>query len=379
MSLASFPRSLHWCLKALLLTSWQPFLSTPRVPSCKCRLGCGGCSWAWGQLVGGRAGANLTADVRLLGIDLLWSGPSWGSGFSSSDAESNGVGVYLQLPGFGPWAWAHERYPCCGNSGNCPLLLWAGRSRSMANQLYVLSRKLLERCYGEGSLLLLLPSWHPGSCFPIPMGRWSLALQGGAWLLLLSWGCNYEVLLPLPHAACALQAQWWHLPSGIYWWLPSPGSTQPLTLCLPPPCPPHEHWGILWWPLPWRALGLDVRCRDKCNKGPTSKRCVFPGHWLDSFPKASRRRCVFGEDLNKEREEVWRLHLGVHQLLSICVQSLYAAVSLSLLSCWWFWFLLCLFIFTPLLNLLLLDSLLLLAPDKLLPLISLKLLPLTNL
>mgnify|MGYP001859310900 CR=1 FL=1 len=35
--------------------------------------------------------------------------------------------------------------------------------------------------------------------------------------------------------------------------------------------------------------------------------------------------------------------------------------------------------FIPLLNLLLLDSLLLLVPDKLLPLISLKLLPLTNL
>lgn len=128
-----------------------------------------------------------------------------------------------------------------------------------------------------------------------------------------------------------------------------------------------------------RALLWDVGCRDKCNRGPTSKRCVFPDHWLDIFPKASWRRWVFREHLNKEREEAWQLHLGLYQPLTICVQTLCSAVALSLLSCWWLWFLLCLFIFTPLLNLLLLNSLFLLASDKLLSLISLKLLPPNNL
>lgn len=47
----------------------------------------------------------------------------------------------------------------------------------------------------------------------------SFAPQERAWLSLLSWGCNHEALLPLPHAAYALQAQQWHFPSGIYWWL----------------------------------------------------------------------------------------------------------------------------------------------------------------
>lgn len=90
------------------------------------------------------------------------------------------------------------------------------------------------------------------------------------------------------------------------------------------------------------------------QQGPYFKKMCLP--WLDVFPKASWRRWVFGEDLNKEREEAWQLHLSLHQLLSICIQSLYAAVALSLLSCWWLWFLFCLFIFTPLLNLWLLDS-----------------------
>lgn len=154
--------------------------------------------------------------------------------------------------------------------------------------------------------------------------------------------------------------------------------------CLPqilwpfPPCPPHSGVDLVITSAP-RALVWDAGCRDKCNRGPTSKRCVFPDHCLDIFLKASWRIWIFRKDLNKEREEAWQLHLGLHQLFTICVQTLCAAVALSLLSCWWLWFLLCLFIFIPLLNLLLLNSLFLLAPDKLLSLISLKWLPLNNL
>lgn len=218
-----------------------------------------------------------------------------------------------------------------------------------------------------------LPGWFLGSCSSAPMGGWSFAPQARAWLPLCSWGCDHEVLLPLPHAACPLQAQQCHFSLRdllVAAALPQPFYSHPV----------HPICGVdrVTTSAP-RAHVWDAGCRDKCNRTPTSKRCVFPDDWLDIFPKASWRRWVFREDLNKEREEAWQLHLGLHQPLTICVLTLCAAVALSLLSCWWLWFLLCLFIFTPLLNFLLLNSLFLLAPDKLLSLISLKLLPLNNL
>lgn len=107
----------------------------------------------------------------MLGTDPLWRGLSSGLGFSSSDAESNGVGAYLWLPGFGPWALGSERYPCCRDDDSRLLFIWAGQSRSTAKKLYLLSRKVLERCSkicGEGSQLLLPPcspvdAWAPVS------------------------------------------------------------------------------------------------------------------------------------------------------------------------------------------------------------------------
>lgn len=47
--------------------------------------------------MGGSTGANLAVSTWLMDTDPLWSSPSSGSGFSSLDAESNGVGVYIPL------------------------------------------------------------------------------------------------------------------------------------------------------------------------------------------------------------------------------------------------------------------------------------------
>lgn len=75
------------------------------------------------------------------------------------------VCTYLWLPSFGPWVWVNEKFPCCRDNELSPVQL-AGQSRStrsMANKLHVLSRKVLESCSkgcGERRLLLL-PSCSP--------------------------------------------------------------------------------------------------------------------------------------------------------------------------------------------------------------------------
>lgn len=153
--------SLHRCLKALLLISWHHFLSTSCVLSCKCRLGWSGHGWAWGQLMGGSAGANLITSVQSLGSDPLEAARDKDCDFQARMQRAMGWVHYFWVSGFGRWTWVNERYPCCRDSGNCLLFIWAGQSRSirsMADELYVLSRKLFERCNkscGEGSLLLL--------------------------------------------------------------------------------------------------------------------------------------------------------------------------------------------------------------------------------
>lgn len=217
-----------------------------------------------------------------------------------------------------------------------------------------------------------LPGWCLDSCFPAPTGGCSFASQARL-------GC---------HSLAGVAAMKISCPSLMLLCSASPAmalsfSNLLVAAAFPQPCvhshPVHPICDVeLVTTSAPEALVWDVGCRDKSNRGPTSKSCVFPDHWLDIFPKACWCRWVFREDLNKEREEAWQLHLGLHQPLTNYVQTLWAAVALSLLSCWWLWFLLCLFIFTPLLSLLLLNSLFLLAPDKLLSLTSLKLLPLNN-
>lgn len=151
-----------------------------------------------------------------------------------------------------------------------------------------------------------------------------------------------------------------HLCSGTCWCCPPLQSPTAPTFC----------WDLV------TASALKSSWSRRCHKDEhASNRWVFPDCSLDS----SKRPSGIHEEIWIKRGRRPGCPWGLHQLLAWFPYSLHAAVLWSLLSHWWLWFLLCLFSFTPLLNLLLLDFLLLLAPDKLLPLISLKLLPLTNL
>lgn len=83
---------------------------------------------------------------------------------------------------------------------------------------------------GKAPPAFLLLGWCLDSCFPVPMGGCSFAPQARALLSL----CSCEDLFPLPHAACALQAQQWQFPSGIHrWLLPSPSLESIPTLSTP--------------------------------------------------------------------------------------------------------------------------------------------------
>lgn len=201
--------------------------------------------------MGGSAGANLTAGMQLLGTDPLWSGLSSGLGFSSSDAESNGVGGYLRLPGFGPWALASERYLCCRDDDSRLLLIWAAQSRSTssaANKLYLLSRKVLERCSkicGEGSQLLLPPCSPVDAWAPVSPLLWEdgplLSREVPACHSLAGAATNKPsypfLMLPVlrkPGNGTFLQGS----TGGCL----SPGNARLPALRLCPPCPPPVWW-----------------------------------------------------------------------------------------------------------------------------------------
>lgn len=185
MSLASFPRSLHPCLKVRLLIPGQPSLSMPRVPSWKSRLGCGDRGWARGQPMGGSAGANLTAGVWSLATRSLRSSLGSGLGFSSSDVESSGMGVHFCLSGFGHWAWASQKYPCC--RGNKSHLLFE-LDRAGAPGAWLISFtcflgsccKDAARAVGKAACSSCLPAPRlmPGLLFPHSHGRTVLCSPG---------------------------------------------------------------------------------------------------------------------------------------------------------------------------------------------------------
>lgn len=214
----------------------------------------------------------------------------------------------------------------------------------------------------------LLPGWCLDSCFPPPVGGWSFAPRQEL-------GCHSTAGAAVMKTSCPSLCK---PNNGTFLQGSTGGCCSPPALCPFPPCPPHM-WCGSCDNLCSKSSRLRCWVQGQVQQGPYFKKMSLPWSLAWYLPKGLLARWVFREDLNKEREEAWQLHLGLHQPLTICVQTWCSSVALSLLSCWWLWFLLCLFIFTPLLYLLFLNSLFLLAPDKLLFLISLKLLPLNNL